>query len=316
MKPFLLAASMLAASSMAHAQFWPPDEPVQTVNATAGRVTDARTKTGSPGTLSASATDTGAGLGHAYSSSAWASTRIGPGVLSGSASSRFAGTGSASTSLSAYQRDTLTFQRTDGGWDNELVVHYNIVIAGGTSGSISPITPPGGAGKTAGSLDWTLVHRLDDSYLTAWDSSTQLGYDGSLTTTSHWNSGEMGRIYGVYSFAAAILAGSATHLEFYMELSSTLNTLGLVTTGVLSADAPSIYWGGISQVTDWYGHRVNYQVSSASGFDYALSAAPISTAPEPASWALLLAGAALIGSLATRRSRTRASATHSATAGR
>ncbi|WP_347881834.1 PEP-CTERM sorting domain-containing protein [Mitsuaria sp. GD03876] len=307
MKPILLAASLLAASSLAHAQFNPPDGASQTVQAVAGGVTDGRTSGGSPGALNASAID-----GAARAS---AGTRIGAGYVTGHLATQASGPSGASTSLSAYQTDALTFQRTDGGSDNALVIHYNIVIAGGTSGAIDPIAPPAGAGTEAGSLDWTFVHRLDGHYLTSWDSTTKLGYDGSVTTTSHWNVGEIGKVYGVYTFAAAVMAGAAMDMELYTQMSSRLNALGGAT-GSLAANGPSIYWGGISQVTDWYGNRVGYRVASTSGFNYALSAVPTSTAPEPATWAMLLAGAALLGLQRIRRSNATASSTHAATAGR
>lgn len=286
MKPFILAAALLAASSLAQAQFNPPAGSEQTVNAVAGQTTDGRTQTGSPGWLTASAIDGG--------TQASAGTRIGAGYVSGSLAASFDGNGSASTSVSAYQTDALTFQRADGGSDNALIVHYNIVIAGGTSASIDPVTPPSAAGNEAGSIDWTFVHRLDGHYLTSWDSSMKLGYDGSVVTTSHWNVGEIGKVYGVYTFAAAVMAGSTMDMELYGQMTSTLNAMGMTTSGSLVANAPSIYWGGISQVTDWYGNLVGYQVSSASGFNYALSAVPTSTAPEPATWALLAMGVAAL----------------------
>lgn len=321
MKSLVLAAVLAAAASAAHAQFDPPDAPMQRIDVSAGSVADSRSQTGSPGVLSASARDAGRDAsGQPFSVDASGSTRLGPGRLSGSLATGFTGTGGGSASLTAYQHDAMTFRRLDGGPDNELIVHYNIVIAGGSWASIDPITPPG-AGMEAGSVDWTFVHRLDDFYLTSWDSSTRLGYDGSVTTTSHWNVSDIGQVYGVYSFSAAVLVGSAINMDLYLEMSSRLNTAGVATHGSLSADAPTIYWGGISQVTDWFGNRLDYSVSSTSGFNYALSAAP-SPAPEPATWAMLTLGVLLL-LLRQRRSRgaetvlssTPASSTQATTAG-
>lgn len=323
MKSLLLAAVLAATASGVRAQFNPPDAPMQRIDVSAGAVANSRSQTGSPGALSASARDAGLdGSGRPFSVDASGSTRIGPGRLSGSLATRFAGTGGGSASLSAYQHDAMTFRRLDGGPDSELIVHYNIVIAGGSSASIDPVSPSTSGGD-AGSLDWTFVHRLDNFYLTSWDSTTRLGYDGSVMTTSHWNVGEIGQVYAVYSFSAAVLAGSAVDLDLYLEMNSRLNAAGIATAGSLSADAPTIYWGGISQVTDWFGNRLDYTVSSASGFNYALSAEP-SPAPEPASWAMsVLGGLALVLWLRQRRSRgadtvfssTPASTTHSTTAG-
>ena len=301
MKPHFLAALLFAAASGAQAQFNATIEPYQKIAVTSGRVTDSRSQAGSPGELAAQVSDTGTdGSGQPFSASSSASTRLGPGYLSGSAAMRFSGTGATSMSLTAYQGDVLTFQRNDAGFDNELIVHYNIVIAGGTTASIDPVASPPGAGKEAGSLDWTFVHQLGDRYLTSWDSKTQLAYDGSVVTTSHWNVGEIGQVYGVYSFSAAVMAGESLNMALYMEMKSRLNAAGASTTGAMAGDAPSIYWGGISQVTDWYGNLVDYRVASASGFNYALSAVP-SPAPEPATWLLLIAGATVLGLLGRRR---------------
>lgn len=290
MKSLLLAAPLLAASLGAHAQFNPPGGSTQSVTVSAGQATDTRTQAGSPGSLDATAIDAGA--------SSIATTRIGPGVVSGSLDTRVNGSGGTSASMTAYQHDELTFERKDGSFDNALVVYYNIVISGAASASFTPATPatPSSGGGTAGSVDWTFVHRIDDFYLTSWDSTTTLGADGRSTTTNHWNIGEIGRLDGVYTFSAAVMAGNAIGMDLYMEMNSRLGGNGLAGTGAIGASGdtrPSITWGGISQVTDWYGNRVDYRVSSASGFNYALSAVT-SPAPEPSTWALLLAGSAML----------------------
>lgn len=59
--------------------------------------------------------------------------------------------------------------------------------------------------------------------------------------------------------------------------------------------ANSLYWGGISSVTDASGNSVAFDLSTASGTNYLESLAPV---PEPATYALLLVG---LGALGLRR---------------
>ena len=296
MKPIFLAVSLIAASSGALAQFNPPAAPMQEVQVDASGTTDHRQQTGTPGSLGAEVVRAGTDAGgQPYAASASGATRIGPGQLTGSLDLKVTGAGAASGALTAYQHDALTFQRRDGGFDDALIVHYNIVITGGTAGSAS------GAGRgQVGALDWTLVHQLDDHYLTSWDSRTTLQGDGSTATVSHWNVGDIGNVYAVYSFAAAVMAGSPLNMDFYLEMSGALQGALSSTSASLAAQAPSIYWGGITQVSDWSGNAVDYAVSSASGFNYRLNALA-SPAPEPASWAMLLIGGIVLGAWARRR---------------
>ncbi|HEY1399187.1 MAG TPA: PEP-CTERM sorting domain-containing protein [Roseateles sp.] len=315
MKPLLLAAVLVAAFAAAvpgaQAQFNPPGGPMQKIDVRAGNASDGHANSGQPGWLDASASESGIDAsGDPFHSATSASTRLGPGHLSGSLAASVSGSGTSSASLSAYQTDALTFSRKDGGSDNALVIHYNIVIAGGTSASMTRgadgSSGPGGqsGGAQAGSLDWTFVHQLDGFYTTSWDSTTTLTHDGSVATASHWNVGAIGNVYAVYTFAAAISAGRAMDMDFYLEMNSRLNAIGPSATGTMTADAPTIYWGGISQVTDWYGRVVDYAVTSASGFNYALSAVP-SPAPEPSTWAMLLAGVAVLAGRGRSISRMR-----------
>lgn len=310
MKTTLAAALLALLLTDAQAQFTPPDQPEQTVNVTAGGVTDGRHVAGNGGSLSAHATGSGTnGAGQSYSASGSASTSMGAGFLTGSIASSFSGAGSSSASLSAYSRDVMTFERKDGGSDSSLLVEYSIVLtggkAGGTTGGITGGGNAGGASNAAaagdaGMLDWTFVHRLDDFYTTAWGSSSTLGYDGGLKTSTIWWSQMTERVFGVFTFTARVGAGLDTELEFYLQMESQLNAQGVDASGFISANAPTIYWGGISRVTDMNGQLVDYSVTSASGLDYRLSVAPSPT-PEPATWAMLLTGAGLLAAWGRRR---------------
>lgn len=87
-----------------------------------------------------------------------------------------------------------------------------------------------------------------------------------------------------------------------MSFSATLQSEGnyFGTRGTAEVDGyHSLYWGGISEVLDQNGAAINFSVSSNSGIDYSRSLAPV---PEPATWAMLLAGLTLIG-LARRKQR-------------
>ncbi len=67
----------------------------------------------------------------------------------------------------------------------------------------------------------------------------------------------------------------------------------------------SVYWGGIDHVTDRDGNALSgVTFGSASGFDYARSyfdQPDSGVVPEPASWAMVIAGFGLIGAAARRR---------------
>lgn len=62
----------------------------------------------------------------------------------------------------------------------------------------------------------------------------------------------------------------------------------------------SVYWGGITGLRSTHGHALaGWSVRSDSGFDYTRSffgtLPPAAAIPEPASWALLIAGFAMTG---------------------
>lgn len=62
--------------------------------------------------------------------------------------------------------------------------------------------------------------------------------------------------------------------------------------------AQSVYWAGVNSVTLVDGTPVDYTLTSASGTDYSGSLAPI---PEPATWILMLGGAAALTALRRRK---------------
>ena len=71
--------------------------------------------------------------------------------------------------------------------------------------------------------------------------------------------------------------------------------------------AHSLYWGGISSVTDANGNAVDFTLASASGTNYLQSFVPVvvtAPVPEPETYALLLAGLGVLGLVRRRGQRT------------
>lgn len=82
--------------------------------------------------------------------------------------------------------------------------------------------------------------------------------------------------------------------------SASLETMALATfygsSSTWFADAArSLYWGGISGVTDGQGNAVSVTVSSLSGTDYQRSFVPATPVPEPSTYVLMLVGLAVLG---------------------
>jgi len=60
--------------------------------------------------------------------------------------------------------------------------------------------------------------------------------------------------------------------------------------------ANSVYWGGISSVTDMDGVEIaDWSLTSSSGFDYRQSLVPARSVPEPEAWTLMVVGLLLVG---------------------
>jgi hypothetical protein len=103
------------------------------------------------------------------------------------------------------------------------------------------------------------------------------------------------------SLLVPILSGQSFNLGVSMQCLSEVYLAGTA-----SCDASrSAYWGGI-RVLDAQGNALNgWNLSSASGVNYVSSlvpgSPPIGGVPEPASWAMLIAGFGLVGAMQRRR---------------
>lgn len=119
------------------------------------------------------------------------------------------------------------------------------------------------------------------------------------------------RAPGLWTLAMDFKFGTPIQVDMWGDISSNASAFACTTslagcTGSSSLSSTvdfghTMYWGGISSLTDSFGNAVNnYSVSSASGFDYRYSAVPV---PEPSAVMMLLAGFGLVGAIARRRSR-------------
>jgi hypothetical protein len=101
-------------------------------------------------------------------------------------------------------------------------------------------------------------------------------------------------------FRIPFISGQA----FDIESSLTCSARGNLATSTCDAGS-SAYWGGIRSVTDANGAALTgWTLASGSGTDWAQSFIPGSGAvPEPASWAMLIAGFGLVGAMRRRQRR-------------
>ncbi|SEL70416.1 PEP-CTERM protein-sorting domain-containing protein [Roseateles sp. YR242] len=302
-----LTLGLLCAHTAAYAQFNRPPDSFQSVTVTAGGNTQSDQSTGSSSAPSSvSAAVIGGGAGEPSVSSAFASTTLGAGSVSGSLGTAFAGPGSASAHAEAYLGDTLTFSTGDYG--SRALLYFSVVLQGSSETFLDASAVPGGVSGTAGALNTFFMLGIDDHFAT-WETNKTLSYDGTTLLESYQSGyGPDGRTYGVFNFVADIGLNQAVPLDLYMLLTSDLNSQGVSTNGAAYTDEnPGIYWNGISRLTTLDGALLSYTLSSRSGVDYSISAAPL-LAPEPASWLLVALGLVPLGAW-HRRQRSRAKAT-------
>lgn len=101
----------------------------------------------------------------------------------------------------------------------------------------------------------------------------------------------------VFSVTLPVVFGKVTNLQVAFELSAMAEYWQAQSTWTADA-SHSVYWGGITSVTDSSGQSLEFTISSASGTDWTKNYAPV---PEPTTWALILAGFAVVA-FARRRS--------------
>ena len=111
---------------------------------------------------------------------------------------------------------------------------------------------------------------------------------------------------GHYLWRVPYYNGRTTNLQLSI---SCLSIAGAIASETASSDCDighSLYWGGIKFYTDLDGHRIDgVSVTSESGFDYTRSFFDQGghSVPEPAAWALMVAGFGLVGGAMRRGAR-------------
>ncbi len=221
-----------------------------------------------------------------------------------------AGFKSHTIGVSASVADYMTVNAPAGVTSGGFLVHLFVNGALNTATSNTFTGPPHGTGggeysSTTGAVSFYLA----DAGITLFDLRASAStYGGSFSTSSATLNGNpvAGNPFVDYTFIVGfdnldpipfVLTASCSNFGITLEAGQTAS-------GSCALDH-SIYWGGISNPVDQNGDPIaNFSVGSGSGFNYNNASplyVPPSPAPEPASWALLIAGFGLTGAALRRR---------------
>ncbi|MBI3349461.1 MAG: PEP-CTERM sorting domain-containing protein [Burkholderiales bacterium] len=245
--------------------------------------------------------------------SANASSRAGPGGLhllassSGSVTNAQPGVavgGRASADASGYVDDSFVIQSATMPAGALVTMVFDIGVHGSASGTGNWDGSSGGGWN--GYAQWAaalhLVGTGSACGCTAVDWSARRSVAGSqgapLRVTGNG-------VFGDQLFTAQVIIGSPVSMHLTGEVHSAASgiadfLLGGGASATFEANlSHTIGWGGIVQLRDASGRQITdfTAISTSSGFDYRQSA----LVPEPASWALMLAGALALGGWARNR---------------
>lgn len=95
----------------------------------------------------------------------------------------------------------------------------------------------------------------------------------------------------VFSVTLPVVFGQVTDLQVAFDLSALAEYWGQAQSTWTADASHSVYWGGITSVTDSSGQSLEFTLSSTSGTDYQHSFAPV---PEPSTYLLMAIGIAVV----------------------